>query len=111
MERHSEIGYRIAQSIHELIPISKFILLHHERWDGSGYPLGIGAEEIPLECRILAIVDAYDAMTNDRPYRKAMPNDAALTELNRNAGTQFDPGLVDDFVQIMQTRPELRQVV
>lgn len=103
MKRHPEIGQRIAQSVPELMPIAKFILLHHERWDGQGYPLGLAAEQIPLECRIIAIVDAYDAMTNERPYRAAMPHDRALAELARCAGSQFDPGLVARFAEMMGT--------
>jgi len=100
MQRHSEIGYRIAQSIPFLSNISDLILKHHERWDGSGYPLGIKGEDIPLECRVLAIVDAFDAMTNDRPYRKAMSVKEALEEIARNAGTQFDPVLAEKFLQM-----------
>lgn len=72
MKRHSEIGYRIAQSSPELGPIAKYILHHHEWWNGAGYPLGLKGEEIPLLCRILSILDTFDAMTSDRPYRKAL---------------------------------------
>lgn len=104
MQNHSEIGYRIANPIHELTPISKLILLHHERWDGKGYPLEIAGEEIPIECRILAIVDAYDAMTNDRPYRKAMSSGEALLEIKRNAGSQFDPSLALQFIEIIRIK-------
>ena len=67
MQRHSEIGHRIAQSAPDLTPISDWVLKHHEWWDGQGYPLGLAGEDIPLECRMLAIADAYDAMTSDRP--------------------------------------------
>jgi len=100
MQRHSEIGYRIAQSSPDLAPIAEWILKHHEWWNGNGYPLGLKGEEIPLECRILAIADAYDAMTNDRPYRKRMTHEEAIEELKRCAGTQFDPGLVEMFINI-----------
>jgi len=98
MRQHCEIGYRIARSAPDLTPIADWILKHQEWWDGNGYPLGISGEQIPLECRILTIADAYDAMTSDRPYRKAMSHEAALNELTRCAGTQFDPKLVGLFV-------------
>lgn len=101
MKRHCEIGYRIAQSSGDLAPIADWILKHQEWWNGEGYPLGIKGDEIPLACRILAIVDAYDAMTNDRPYRSAMQHDAAITELERCAGTQFDPSLVGLFKDLV----------
>lgn len=100
MRRHCEIGYRIAKASPDLEPIADWILKHQEHWDGRGYPLGIAGENIPLQCRILSIVDAYDAMTNDRPYRKAMPPDEALAELRCCAGTQFDPRLVDLFISL-----------
>lgn len=101
MQRHCEVGHRIALASPDLMHIADWILKHHEWWDGSGYPLGLRGEEIPLECRILSIADAYDAMTNDRPYRKAMNYDEAIEELNRFAGTQFDPHLVDKFVAVL----------
>ena len=101
MKRHCEIGYRIAQSSGDLAPIADWILKHQEWWNGQGYPLGIKAEAIPLPCRILSIVDAYDAMTNDRPYRKAMFHKDAIAELERCAGTQFDPELVKAFKTII----------
>lgn len=97
MKTHPSIGMRIAQSAVELQPIADFILKHHERWDGKGYPLGLAGESIPLQCRILAVVDAFDAMTNDRPYRAALPESEALLELSRCAGTQFDPQIVGMF--------------
>ncbi|HWQ41804.1 MAG TPA: HD domain-containing phosphohydrolase, partial [Desulfosporosinus sp.] len=101
MQRHSEIGHRIAQSAPDLMPIADQILKHHEWWNGRGYPLGLKEEEIPLECRILAIADAYDAMTNDRPYRKAMSQDQAFKEIIKNIGIQFDPKLVPIFIHMM----------
>ena len=102
MRRHSEIGYRIAMASPELNHIADWILKHHEWWNGGGYPLGIKGAEIPLECRILAIVDAYDAMTNDRPYRKAMSHQEAIEELNKETGVKFDPYLVDRFIQLLK---------
>ncbi|MBU4533199.1 MAG: PAS domain S-box protein [Firmicutes bacterium] len=99
MQRHCEIGHRIAFTAPDLVPIAGLILKHHEWWNGKGYPLGLNGHDIPLECRLLAIVDAYDAMTNDRPYRKAMAHDEALTELHRCAGIQFDPDLTAAFIK------------
>jgi diguanylate cyclase (GGDEF)-like protein len=105
IERHSEIGHRIATVIPELQPVAEFILKHHERWDGKGYPLGLKGELIPIENRILAIVDAYDAMTSDRPYRKAMTAVEAFAELRKCQGSQFDPILVELFL-MMSTEEE-----
>ncbi|MFZ5643642.1 MAG: PAS domain S-box protein [Bacillota bacterium] len=102
MLRHSEIGHRIAQSAPDIAQIADWILKHHEWWNGKGYPLGLKGEAIPLECRILAIADAYDAMTNDRPYRKALSHEKAVSELKKFAGTQFDPNLVPMFILTME---------
>lgn len=99
MKQHCEIGHRIAKSAPDLGPIADWVLKHHEWWNGEGYPLGLKGEKIPLECRILAIADAYDAMTSDRPYRRAMNYEQAVAELERCAGTQFDPQLVIRFIQ------------
>jgi diguanylate cyclase (GGDEF)-like protein len=104
MKRHSEIGYRIAMSSPDLAPIAEWILKHHEWWDGSGYPLGLNGEAIPLECRILAVVDAYDAMTSDRPYRKAMSPEAAVDELRKFSGIQFDPDIVEKFIEVIKKK-------
>jgi two-component system, cell cycle response regulator len=76
----------------------------HERWDGSGYPDGLKGEEIPLGARVVAVCDAYDAMVSDRPYKAAMTVDAALTELRRCAGSQFDPAVVDAFALVVGER-------
>lgn len=101
MQRHCEIGHRIAQSSPDLAPIADRILKHHEWWDGGGYPLGLKGEDIPLECRILSIADAYDAMTNSRPYRDILTPEKAKEELVRCAGSQFDPYLVEVFLGVL----------
>lgn len=101
MKLHPEKGYRIAISSPDLSSVADLILKHHERWDGRGYPLGISGEDIPKECRILSIVDAFDAMTNDRPYSRAISKEEAIEEIMRCSGTQFDPKLVQMFKNIM----------
>ncbi len=105
MKLHVEIGHSIAQSIPELYPIADLLLKHHEWWDGNGYPIGLREDAIPLECRIFSIVDAFDAMTNDRPDRKALSIKEAAAELRRCAGSQFDPHLVMKFLVILGVEP------
>lgn len=99
MKNHCEIGYHIVKSSPELGFIADTILSHHERWDGKGYPQGIKGERIPKLSRIISIIDAYDVMTHDRPYRKALSHTQAIEELRKCAGTQFDPKLVDIFIK------------
>ena len=101
MKTHTQIGERIARESGELSGISHLILKHHERWDGNGYPIGLSGKDIPISCRIISIVDAFDAMTNDRPYRKAMAEDNAIKEIARCSGTQFDPVLTDVFMEMI----------
>ncbi len=101
IKEHPETGYRIASSTSEFAHISEEILTHHERWDGEGYPRGMSGEEIPLLARIIAIVDAYDVMTNGRPYKEAISKEKALKELKTEAGKQFDPKLVKEFLNIV----------
>jgi HD-GYP domain-containing protein (c-di-GMP phosphodiesterase class II) len=101
MRLHPVIGYRIAKAMPGLAHIADWILKNHEWWNGNGYPFGYKGEEIPIECRILAIADAYDAMTNDRPYRKAMSQERAFSELKNYSGTQFDPELVEEFIEML----------
>lgn len=107
MKSHSGIGKRIAEVSPELRDISNLIYHHHERFDGTGYPMGLSGQDIPIECRILSIVDTYDAMTNDRPYRKAQSAEDAAAEIVRCSGTQFDSHLADIFVSKVyrQIRP------
>ncbi len=102
VKKHSEAGYKIAQNIPQEVPIAREILYHHERWDGTGYPKGLKGKEIPILSRIISIVDAYDAMLTERPYRKAMTKEKAIQELKENAGTQFDPELVVRFIKIVE---------
>ena len=103
MKTHSAIGERIAKEATEIKEVAPLILKHHERWDGKGYPLGLLGTDIPIECRILAVADTFDAITNDRPYRKAMTVDEAIEEIVRCSGTQFDPYLVTIFGRIMKS--------
>ncbi|SHG75398.1 PAS domain S-box-containing protein/diguanylate cyclase (GGDEF) domain-containing protein [Thermosyntropha lipolytica DSM 11003] len=102
MKKHPEIGYRIALNTPELAFIAEYILYHHERYDGKGYPQGLRGDEIPLLCRILSVADAYDAMTQDRVYRPALSKEEALLEIRKNRGSQFDPRIADIFIKIIQ---------
>ena len=97
MRRHPALGYRILAQVPYLRPAAKIVLAHHERWDGDGYPRKLKGEEIPLGARIFAICDTYDAIISDRPYRAGQSPDAALAEILRVAGTQFDPKVVEAF--------------
>ncbi|WMM24397.1 diguanylate cyclase [Tissierella sp. MB52-C2] len=99
MKKHPEIGYRILSTVNEMSEIAEYILSHHERYDGLGYPKGLKGDEIPLISRIIAIADSYDAMAADRVYRKALPHDKIIIEFKNNAGTQFDPYLAKVFVE------------
>ena len=107
VKEHPEIGYQILKPLFEERPglesgsdinVLEVILHHHERFDGTGYPSGLKGEEIPLGSRILLVADAYEAMTSDRPYRKALPLKRAIEEIRRNAGTQFDPQIAELFI-------------
>ena len=111
MKTHVQKGYQIALSTQEFSGIANMILYHHERWDGRGYPDGLKGEQISLLSRIIAVVDAYDAMTNDRSYRKALSESAARQELQRCAGTQFDPNIVREFLKMLELEDEKRGVV
>lgn len=102
MKTHTEKGYRIASASKELKPIGEYILHHHERWDGAGYPGGLAGDEIPLLSRIITVVDSHDVMVHDRPYHRAMSGEAAEAELRRCSGTQFDPKLVEVFLEVLR---------
>lgn len=104
MRKHSEKGCRIASSLPELAGVADLVLKHHERWDGKGYPFGIKGEEIPVECRILSVVDAYDAMTSERPYRQRLSSKEAVEEIKRGVGKQFDPEIVKIFMDVLSEK-------
>lgn len=106
VRKHPEIATTILNDLIDSDLIPSIILHHHEFYDGSGYPSGLQREEIPLGARIIAIADAYDAMTSDRPYRSARPHNEAVAELIRCAGTQFDPRLVILFLDILEQEQE-----
>jgi HD-GYP domain-containing protein (c-di-GMP phosphodiesterase class II) len=98
IKHHPEIGYRLLGATAEFNHIAECVLAHHERWDGGGYPKGIKGEEILWKARVIAVADAFDAMTCARPYRDAMSTEAAAAELKASAGTQYDPDIVKVFV-------------
>jgi HD-GYP domain-containing protein (c-di-GMP phosphodiesterase class II) len=95
---HPEAGARLVGLDKALRPVLPGVLYHHERWDGAGYPTGRAGPEIPVDARILAVVDSFDAMTSDRPYRPAMPAEQAIEEVDRCAGAQFDPDVAAAFL-------------
>ncbi len=99
MKKHPVVGYQMVKDVPFLTEAAEIILSHHEHFDGTGYPRGFKGEEIPLGARIFSVVDAYDAMTSDRPYRTALPHEHALQEITRNVGSQFDPRVVDAFLE------------
>lgn len=98
---HPEIGARLLRAA-GLGDIAAWVLAHHERFDGLGYPIGLEGDEIPLEARILAVTDSYDAMTSDRTYRLALGHEQAIDELHYGAGGQFDPDVVDAFLSAVE---------
>ena len=105
MHQHPAIGSDILKPLVRMQPVATLIRHHQEFWDGTGYPDGLQGEEIPLGARILAVVDAYSAMTDDRPYKRARPHEEAIREIQRHAGKQFDPQVVHAFCRVI---PELR---
>lgn len=101
IKEHPMVGFQMAYNSLDLIKVAEGILTHHEWWDGSGYPLGIGGGDIPLIARIIAVVDAYDVMKYGRNYRDAMLDAEIIDELKRSAGSQFDPLVVEKFVNLI----------
>lgn len=107
IKEHAYKGYEITQPIDSMIKISDIVLYHHERYDGKGYPLGLSGERIPFLARIVAIADAFDAMTSDRPYRKGISYKEAVKVIDQNKGTQFDPELAAKFIEMMKDSVEV----
>jgi HD-GYP domain-containing protein (c-di-GMP phosphodiesterase class II) len=99
VKRHSEIGYRILNASSEFSEIAPYVLHHHERWDGKGYPTGLKGEEISIEARIITIADAFDAMTSDSTYKGVLSEDEASNEIKKDAGIQFDPEIARVMVE------------
>jgi putative nucleotidyltransferase with HDIG domain len=108
LERHPQIGFRMLDSL-GVEPVATWVLHHHERWDGNGYPDQLQQTHIPLGARILFVADAYDAMTSDRIYRGKLPHHHAIKELERCAGTQFDPDVVEAFVEMLSDEAALAE--
>ncbi len=106
IKKHPEIGYNICESSPQLVVIAEAVLAHHEWWDGSGYPLGLKGEDIPITSRIIAIADSYDVMTTGRNYKEPLSKDEAIKELRRYSGIQFDPKLVKNFIEILKESKE-----
>ncbi len=104
VREHPLAGERILRPVGELARVGRIVRHHHERWDGTGYPDGLAGEEIPLEARIVAAVDAYHAMTSDRPYRRALSETRAMRELRAHAGAQFDPTVIDELLHVLGDR-------
>ncbi|MDQ2913240.1 MAG: HD-GYP domain-containing protein [Chloroflexota bacterium] len=104
MHRHCDEGYEFLKQLPEFWEGAELVRLHHERYDGQGYPRGLGGDALPLEASVIAVADAWDAMTSDRPYRKALGHDEACAELRRCRGTQWDPRIVDVFIDLVSER-------
>lgn len=104
MQQHSQIGFELFHNVSNSREASLGILHHHERWDGRGYPAGLRGEEIPRIARVIAIIDAFDAMTNTRSYRKGRSEREAIEEIRLGAGTQFCPDLAEDFAEFLNAR-------
>jgi HD-GYP domain-containing protein (c-di-GMP phosphodiesterase class II) len=103
VREHPTVGARLVTLDPTLRPAVPAVLYHHERWDGAGYPTGRAGPDIPIEARILAVADSFDAMTSNRPYRSALPTEQAVEEVDRCAGTQFDPDVAVAFLEAWES--------
>jgi HD-GYP domain-containing protein (c-di-GMP phosphodiesterase class II) len=106
IEQHAELGYQLLRDLPHYAEIAQAVRHHHERWDGKGYPLGLVQTQIPVASRLIAIVDAFDAMTSDRPYRSARTVEFALHEIRKGAGIQFCPDFAIEFVEYLSQTTE-----
>jgi HD-GYP domain-containing protein (c-di-GMP phosphodiesterase class II) len=102
VRQHPETGYRITRVTHGMGFIAEDILCHHERWDGKGYPQGLSGDQIPLASRILSVIDTFDVITHDRPYKEAFSEREALNEIRKCSGSQFDPQIADAFISFFE---------
>ena len=107
MKEHPALGAKILQPIQSLAELVPIIQCHHERWNGSGYPAGLKGAEIPVEARLIAVIDSFHAIISERPYKRAMPVSYALDQLRNQAGTNFDPLLIDKFCSMIEPSGEL----
>ena len=110
MQEHPTIGANIVEPIRWLTGAVEIVRSHHERWDGTGYPIGLRHEQIPLAARVFSIADSFDAMTNDRPYRAALTVERAIDEIAMGACTQFDPDIVETFLDLVERDPEVLEL-
>jgi len=101
MRQHPQYAYEMLSPVAYLRPAMDIPYSHHEKWDGSGYPRGLKGEQIPLAARIFAVVDVYDALTSERPYRAAWPKEKVIEHIKAGAGSHFDPKVVEAFLQVM----------
>ena len=108
IKRHPEVGYRILRSLNDNVELAEFVLAHHERWDGEGYPKGLKGEKIPLQSRIIMVANAYDVMTIGRAYKKPISKESAVLEIRENSGTKFDPKIAEIFIEkVIHKVPDL----
>lgn len=110
IRKHPELGNRILESFGTFSAVAKYVLAHHEKWDGTGYPKGLKGEEIPWEARVVAIAEAYDAMSSEGSYRQAFSKEMAIEEIRNHAGTQFDPDMARVFIRMMEKENLTRKI-
>jgi len=102
VKKHSSFGWTVLRLLPGFETVANYVLYHHERWDGGGYPAGLEGEEIPVGSRIVAVVDAFDAMISPRAYKLGLPIDTAIAQIRSEAGTQFDPRVAETFIRVVE---------